>query len=78
MTATQKLQQMLASAKAANPTMVADQGTRKARRLYVGNFPATYLPTEQVLVDFFNAAVVQVNYSLFHLTFHQLMWLCLW
>lgn len=53
-----QLQQMMAKAKEANPTLLADQGTRKARRLYVGNLPiATVNVTEQMLVDFFNAAV---------------------
>lgn len=62
LTATQKLQQMMAKAKEANPTLLADQGTRKARRLYVGNLPiATVNVTEQMLVDFFNAAVMQAG-----------------
>lgn len=61
MTATQKLQQMLAKAKETHPTLLADQGTRKARRLYVGNLPPGVNVTEQMLVDFFNAAVVQAG-----------------
>jgi len=61
LTATQKLQQMLAKAKETNPTLLADQGTRKARRLYVGNLPPGVNVTEQMLVDFFNAAVVQAG-----------------
>ena len=44
--------------------MQMDQGTRKARRLYVGNLPPGPPPNEQVLVDFFNAAVTQAGIAL--------------
>lgn len=40
--------------------LMADQGTRKARRLYVGNLPAGHI-SEQMLVDFFEAAVYQAG-----------------
>ena len=100
---------MLAKAKETNPTLLADQGTRKvthdrrcdtpchmngrvpivddhpeqsqpkpdplsrslltrvrcsqARRLYVGNLPPGVNVTEQMLVDFFNAAVCAVCFK---------------
>jgi len=54
----------MAKAKQANPVTMMDQGTRKARRLYVGNLPPGPPPSEQVLVDFFNAAVIQAGIAL--------------
>jgi splicing factor U2AF subunit len=59
LTATQKMALLLAKAKESAPVGMSDQGTRKARRLYVGNIvPGT---TEQMLVDFFEAAVQQAG-----------------
>jgi len=54
---------MLEKAKASQPLGMTDQGTRKARRLYVGNLPAGQI-TEKMLVDFFEAAVQQAGFTL--------------
>jgi len=53
---------LLAKAKSSNQGGIIDQGTRKARRLYVGNLPVDEMQiTEDMLVRFFNAAAHQAG-----------------
>lgn len=62
MTATQRVAMLLAQAKQTNQGGIIDQGTRKARRLYVGNLPVDEMQiTEEMLVGFFNAAATQAG-----------------
>jgi hypothetical protein len=62
MTATQKVAMLLAKAKTSNQGGIIDQGTRKARRLYVGNLPIEEMQvTEEMLVGFFCAAATQAG-----------------
>lgn len=62
MSATQRVAMMLQQAKQGKAGVLIDQGTRKARRLYVGNLPMDEMSiTEEMIVSFFNAAVHQAG-----------------